>query len=123
MRSSVASVIVSPATGISTYSSPRRSTVAGSSSGRGSIGSRRSSTIPPPEFRNASRSAVDGCPPVTTLGRSWQALGTRWSAWKAVGMVIVILSCCVIIGVILSEAKEAKPGSCPLHFVQGDMMT
>ena len=80
MRSSVASVMVPVATGTTTYSSPSRSAVAGSSSGRGSIGSRRSSTMPPPESRKASRSAVEGWPPVTTLGRSWQALGTRSSA-------------------------------------------
>ena len=41
---------------------PRRG---GSSSGRGSIGSRRSSTIPPPAALNAARWSADGCPPVS----------------------------------------------------------
>src|SRR5438045_3903311 len=51
--------------------------------GRGSIGSRRSSTIPPPAAANAWRFCAPGCPPVTTVGRSWQALVTAANAWNA----------------------------------------
>src|SRR6185503_8778291 len=86
MRSMVASFKVLPWTDTLTYSSPRTRAADGSSKERGSIGSRRSSRIPPPAARNRSRSAAEGCPPVTRPGTGWHAFGTSASASKGFDM-------------------------------------
>ena len=57
-----------------TYLSPSDAARAGSSNGRGSIGSRMSSTVTAPAARAARNCASLGWPPVTSPGNGQQAL-------------------------------------------------
>src|SRR5512135_385775 len=58
------------------YSSPAAAASSGSESGRGSIGSRESSTSSQPACFRAVRCRAWGCPPVTSPGIGSLALGT-----------------------------------------------